>query len=227
MTDGPYSGFQPTSDDWQRMKFCTVLYVDKDGILSPGKTRHDDSPKPRDSYGFGQDSSFQNLGYFGKTHPPGAPTQNNDRETLPRTPEMEGPAGYGAIRPGDLPPAEFFANHFSEDSVMSSSSGVSSPGDTHGTIRLGGISEGTNRANAAGDTSSILPMELMIYNNLMMDIEGTTRFLGQEFQDSILFGPMSSPAPASQHSDQGFESQQWDTTHGLVLSPVHIFPCKC
>jgi hypothetical protein len=44
--------------------------------------------------------------------------------------------------------------------------------------------------------SSVLPMELMIYNDFMTDIEGTARFFEQDFLNSILFeATPTSPLP--------------------------------
>lgn len=145
---------------------------------------------------------------------------NDDPEALRRILAMGEPTGYGTIRPGDLPPTDFFMN-FSDSPATSPSSWSSEQGGPEMMNRANGINGGINGAHiAGGDFSPILPMELMIYNDLMTDIGGTARVLGQEFQDSVLFGPTptSSPIPVGQHPDQGPGLQPPSTVYGWVSS---------
>ena len=157
-----------------------------------------------------------------KTYPMGGPMGNDEPGALRQMLGMGGPTGYGAIQPGDLPPAGFFMNSpsFTDSPTTSTPSGFSGPGSPDMTNRTDGINGGINGARiAGGDSSSMLPMELMIYNDLMTDIEGTARFLGQEFQDSILFGPTPtlSPTSAGQYPNQGSVPQSPSTMYGWVL----------
>lgn len=188
MVDGPYVGWRPTIEDWDRIKVCSVIYVDEDGFLSRTETK----PKFRGNSGHSQDASPRIPELHRTTYPFGGPTESADPGALRKT---TGSAGYGAIQPGDLPPAGFFVKnpHFRDGSGMPSPSELSSPSETSETI---GLTE---------DSSSALPMGLMIYNDLMMDIGGTARFLGQEFHDSVLFGP--TPTPSDRYSDRGPELQ--------------------
>ena len=66
------------------------------------------------------------------------------------------------------------------------------------------VAGGTNEAHIMGD-SSVLPMDFMVYNDLMMGIEGTSGFLGQEFQDSVLCGP--TPMPLGQYPDRDLDQK--------------------
>ncbi|KAF9778891.1 fungal-specific transcription factor domain-containing protein [Thelephora terrestris] len=204
--DGPYMGWKPTFEDWDRMKACLVFYVDKDGLISSaenGRGAHR-TFQDKDEYG-DRNASFNSPG---KTYPLERPRGNTDSGAPRPTFRADGPAGYGAIQPGDLPPAVFFANNpgLCESSAMLSSSGYSSPDETNG----------INGRRMTGDPSSILPMGLMIYNDLMMDIDGTARFLGQDFQDSVLFSSPSTPSspPAGYHPDQGSGPQLPSTMQG-------------
>jgi len=229
MTDGPHTGWKPTPQDWYRIKFWGVLHVDKDGLLSSMETN-------RGSYlRFGANEGYKDHPSLtsesrGETYPMGGPMGNGDHEALQHMFTMGGPTGYGAIRPGDLPPADFFtgAPSFSDSLATSTSSRPGEPGSSD-TGRIDGTSEGTNGARTSGDFSPILPMGLMIYNDLMTDIEGTARVLGQEFRESVLFGPTptSFPTPAVQPPDQSPEPQPPSTVYGWVPSFVQFTPRKC
>lgn len=210
MVDGPYTGWKPTPHDWYRIKFGEVLYVDKDGLLSSVENNRGAYPKFRANERY-KDHSSPTSESRQKTRPTGGSMGNDDPGALRQMLEMGGPTGYGAIQPGDLPPADFFVDSpgFSDSPAISTPSGLSGPGSPDMTSRTNGISEGINGARVlGGDSSSMLPMELMIYNDLMTDIGGTARFLGQEFQDSVLFGPTatSSPTPVGQYQSHGPQS---------------------
>ena len=212
MIDGPYTGLKPTVEEWYRIKFGNVLYVDKDGLLSSMETDHRAHPKHRTNEEYNNPPSLTSEPRRG-TRTMQRPMENGDPETFRQMLSMGGPTGYGAIRPGDLPPADVFMNSpsFSDSSATSTLSGFSEPGGPDTTNRIKGLSRGIN-----GATSPILPVELMIYNDLMTDIGGTARVLGQEFQDSVLFGPTpaSSPPPTSQYPDQLPGSQPPGTMYG-------------
>ena len=214
MTDGPYAGWKPSPEDWYRIKFGTVLYVDKDGHLSSMETNNQAHRKFRPNDEFTQDTPSPTSESRQKTYPMGGPMGNDDPGALRQMLGMG-----GTIQPGDPPSTDFFVNSpsSSDSSVMSSSSGFSGPSGTNGmkgTNEIGGGMNGTYVTG--GDSSSVLPIELMIYNDLMTDIEGTARFLGQEFQDSVLFGPAStsSPIPVGQYPGQGPGSQSPSRMYG-------------
>jgi hypothetical protein len=222
MIDGPYTGWKPTPDDWYRIKFGTVLYVDKDGLLSPVEINRGAHQKLRTNNGYNQDTSSPTSESHQQTYPMGGPMGNDDPGTLRQMLGMGGPAGFGVIQPEDLPPTDFFVNSpsFSDSSTTSSPSGFNGPGGMNTANGINGISGGMNGTRiAGGDSSSMLPIELMIYNDLMTDIGGTARFLGQEFQDSVLFGPTptSSPAPVGQQPGQGPVPQSPSTMYGWVF----------
>jgi len=61
------------------------------------------------------------------------------------------------------------------------------------------------------DASSLLSMELMIYDELMSDIGGTARFFDQDFRNSVLFG---STPPEDTGSVQGMGIQTPGQTYG-------------
>lgn len=215
MIDGPYMDWKPTIADWNRIKVGSVLYVDQDGLLSP----KENNLRFGGSGGYDRDTS-RNPEFSGETHPPGGQMGSADPRVIREMARMDGPAGYGAIQPGDMPPSDLSANlpYFHEGSGMSSSSGFSGPGGTSEAVRTSG---GTNGVYIPEHSSSMLPMGLMIYNDLMMDIKGTAGFLGQEFQDSVLFGP--TPTRAGQYLDQGSEPQPPNTAHGWVLPSISLF----
>lgn len=217
MIDGPYTNWKPTVEEWYRIKFGSVLYVDKEGFLSSAEKDHGAPAKPRTDEEHNDLSSLISESRR-ETHATRRPAENVDPETFRQMLSMGGPAGYGAIRPGDLPPANLFMNSpsFSDSSATSTPSGFSEPGGPDTTNRIQGVGRGANGAQVVGGTSPILPMELMIYNDLMTDIGGTARVLGQEFQDSVLFGPTpaSSPPPVGQRPDQIPVSQPPGTMYG-------------
>ena len=222
MIDGPHSGWKPTHQDWYRIKFGTALYVGKNGVLSPMEINCGAHPKfrPNEEH---KDSSLPTPESCQEMYPMGGLMGNDDPGVLRQMLGMDGPTGYGAIRPGDLPPTDFFKNPSFFDSPQMStsleSSGLGGPDTPDGVSETSGI-RGTRIAG--GDSSSMLPVELMIYNDLMTGIEGSARFLGQEFQDSVLFGPAptSSPTPAGQHPNQGPQPQSPSTVYGWVLPSV-------
>jgi len=226
--DGPYAGWRPTPQDWYRIKFGRVLYVDKDGLLSPMETNRGAYPKFGANEGYKEHPPLTSKSR-GETYPMGGLMGNGDHEALQHMFAMGGPTGYGAIRPGDLPPTDFFmsAPSFSDSPATPTSSGSGKPGGSD-TNRIDGINGGTNGARIAGDFSPILPMELMIYNDLMMDIEGTARVLGQEFRESVLFGlTPTPPTSAVQPPDQGPGPQPPGAIYGWVPSSVQFTRRKC
>jgi len=227
--DGPYTGWKPTPQDWYRIGFGRVICVDKDGLVSPMETNSGAYPKFGVNEGYKDHPSLTSESR-GETHPMGGSMGNDDHEALQHMFAMGRPTGYGAIRPGDLPPADFFtgAPSFSDSPATFTSSESDEPSSSD-TNRVDRINGGTNGARIAGDFSPILPMGLMIYNDLMTDIEGTARVLGQEFRESVLFGstPTSFPTPAVQPPDQGPEPQPPSTMYGWVPSSVQLTSCKC
>ena len=224
MIEGPYTGWKPTPQDWYQIQFG-VLYVDKDGFLSPMETNREAYPKSRANEG-SKDRLSPTSESHGETYPMGGPMGNDDPEAFRQMLAMGWPTGYGAIQPGDLPSTDFFMNS-SDSPAACTSSGSTEPS---GPNMIDGINGGINGARTAGGGfSPILPMELMIYNDLMTDIGGTARVLGQEFRDSVLFGPTptSSPIPAGQHSDQGPGPQPPSTMYEWVFPSVQFARRRC
>jgi len=218
MIDGPYSGWKPTPQDWYRIKFGTALYVDKNGLLSPMEINRGAYPKfrPNEEY---KDSTPLTPESRQETYPMGGLMGNDDPGVLRQMLGMGGSTGYGAIQPGDLPRTDFFVNSPSfydspEMSTHSESSGLDSLDVPCGINEVNGGIERTHITG--GDPSSMLPVELMIYNDFVTGIEGTARFLGQEFHDSVLSGPAptSSPTPAGQHPNQGPRPQSPSAMYG-------------
>ena len=219
MVDGPYKGWKPTPEDWYRIKFGRVLYVDKDGLSSSAAIDRRGHPKLRTGGRYNHDGSSPTSEPDRETHAMGGPTESDDSETLRQMLGTGGPARE--IQPEGLSPADSFVNFhdFSDRSVMSSPLESSGSGETNERNGIDGISRGINGERVMGDSSSVLPMELMIYNDLITDIEGTARFLGHEFQNSILFGatPTSSPASAGLYPGDGPWQQSPNTMYGWVF----------
>ena len=218
MIDGPYKGWKPTPEDWYRIKFGRVLYVDKDGLLSSMEIDRGGHPKFRTD----QDVLSPTSEPYWEMHQMGGPKGSDESETIRKMLEAGGLTGYREIQPGDLPPVDSFMNTpaFSDRSVMSSPLGSSGSGETNGRNAINGNGGGSNgRERITGDSSSVLPLELMIYNDLITDIEGTAGFLGHEFQNSVLFGPIPtpSPAPADPHPGQNPWMQSPNTVYGWVF----------
>ena len=63
--------------------------------------------------------------------------------------------------------------------------------------------EGLGQRGGIGENGDppVLPIELMIYNNLMMDIGGSAGFFEQDFLNSVLFG--STPPLLATGEDTG------------------------
>lgn len=227
MIDGPYPGWKPTPEDWYQTKFESVLYVDKDGLLSPMETNRGPYPKSQTNEGY-KDYPPPTSESRGETYLMRGLMGSDDPEALRQMFAMGGPTGYGAIRPGDLPSTDFMNSPSSP--ATSTSSGSSEPGGPDVTNRINGTNGNINGARTTGGSfSPILPMELMIYNDLMTDIGGTARVLGQEFRDSVLFGrtPTPSPTPADQHPDQDPGPQPPSTMYGWVLPSVQFAHRRC
>jgi hypothetical protein len=210
MIDGPYVGWKPTIEDWDRIKICSVLYVDEDGFLSPTETKL----KFRGNGGHDQLAPSYIPELHNTTCSLGGQTEGVDPGTRRQTARSDGPTGYGVIQPGNLPPSDFFANnpYLRDGFGAPSPSEFSSSSETSETVGIDRATGGANGTRLTEDSSSVLPMGLMIYNDLMMDIEGTARFLGRDFHDSVLFGPTSTTT--GQYPDRGLESQPPNTTHG-------------
>ena len=221
MTDGPYAGWKPTYEDWYQIKleFGTPLFVDRDGLLSSMEINRGAHQKFRANEGYDRGASSPTSETRRQTYPMGGLMGNDDHGALRQMLGMGGSAGHTGIPPGELPPTDFFMNspNFSDGSVTSSLSGFS---ESSGTSRTNGTSGFYSEVNGpyitGGDSSSMLPIQLMIYNDLMTDIEGTARFLGQEFQDSVLFGsaPASTPASVGQYPGQGPRPQSPSMMYG-------------
>ena len=218
MIDGPYKDWKPTANDWYRLKFGAVIYVDKDGIPSSmkGLDRAAQS-KFRANAAYDQDDSSLASEPGRETHPIGS----DDPEALRQMFGIGEPGGYRS--PGDISQGGSFVDSptYSDSSTTSSSLGFVELDGTNNRSGINGIGGGVNGSAhiAGGDSSSMLPMELMIYNDLMTDIEGTARFLGQ---DSILFGPespASSLAPAGLLPGQEPWLQSPSTMYGWVIQP--------
>jgi len=165
LTDGSSDGRVPRAEDLCRVRFDAVVYIDKNGVISPiGRLGR---------------SSFRASAEF--TDPQGRTTVPPTKQGVERlNTEPNVISGTGPTRGNGFSPIDFLANSTSFSFVTPISS-----------LARGGPSSQPPKLD--GNDMSLPPMELMMYDNLMTDIRRTTRFFDQEFRSSALFG--STPAP--------------------------------
>jgi hypothetical protein len=166
LADGSYDEWIRGVEDLCRLRFETFIYIDRDGVVS--STGGHGMPDPRAS--------------AKTTDPQGqiaVPPTKQGAEQLNTEPKVTGGAGH--TQRNEFSPIDFLANStsFSFGTPVSSLARDEPLGQPP---KLDG-----------SDMSSLLPMEFIMYNDLMTDIGGTTRFFDQDFRSSVLFG--SAPAP--------------------------------
>lgn len=141
------------------------MYIDKNGVIS--------------STGRLGRSSFRANTEF--TDPQGRTTVPPTKQGVEQmNTEPNATSGTGPTQGNGFSAIDFLANSTS----FSSGTPISS-------LARGGLSGQPPKLD--GNDMSLLPMEFMMYNNLMTDIRGTTGFFDQDFRSSVLFG--STPVP--------------------------------
>jgi hypothetical protein len=189
LADGSYDGWVPKVEDLYRLQFETVTYIDKDGVVS--STGEHGRPSTR-------------AGAKIMDPPPqmAVPPTKQGIEQL--NTEYNGATGVERSQPSGFSPIDFLANSTS----FSFGTPVSSRAKYEGSDKPPKLD--------GSDTSSLLSMEFMIYNDLMTDIGGTASFFDRGFRDSVLFGstPTPPPAPEDTGSVQGVEFQSPSTMYG-------------
>ena len=138
------------------------MYIDKNGVASPIG---------------GHGKSSTRAGANITSSPPQTTVPPAKRGDEPPNTEYDGPTGAGPPQSDVFSPIDFLAHS------RGFSFGIPVPDQTQG-------KEPDQPPKFDGnDTSSLLSMELMIYDDLMTDIGGTARFFDQDFRNSVLFGP--------------------------------------
>ena len=174
LADGSYDGWIPRVEDLYRLQLETTIYVDKDGIVS--STGRDEKP-----------SSWAGA----KTTDPRVqitvPPTGQDVEQLNTGRSVT--SGIGVVRQDGFSPIEFLANStsFFFGTPVSSLAKEDASGQPFGLDGNG--------------MSSLLPMDLMVYNEFMTDIGGSMGFFDEDFRNSVLFG--SPPIPSLAMKDTG------------------------
>ena len=166
LADGSYSGSMPRALDLYQLQFETVVCVDKDGVASS-------------TGGHGRSSTRAGAKVTSSPPQTTVPPTRGGVERL--NTECNGATGVGSTQPDGFSPIDFLANS------TGFSFGIPVPNQTNdkGPDQLPTFDE--------NDSSSLLSMEFMIYDDLVADIGGTARFFDQDFRNSVLFG--STPPP--------------------------------
>ncbi|KAF9643134.1 hypothetical protein BDM02DRAFT_3192157 [Thelephora ganbajun] len=170
LAGGSYGGWIPRVEDLYRLQSEAVMYIDRDGVASSLS-------------GHGRPSTRAGTKITNPLVQTTVPTTNQGAEKLNN--EHKGTSGTGPIQPDGFSSIDFLANStsFSFGTPVSSLAKDEESGRPHKLDR---------------NDMSLFPMELMMYNDLMMDIGGTTRFFDQDFRNSILFGSIPTPPPATE-----------------------------
>ena len=174
LADGSYDGWIPRVGDLYRLQFDTVMYIDRDGVVS--STGRHGRPSTRASAKI--------------TDPQGqitTPPTKQGVEQLNIEPNVTN--GIGPIQRNEISPIDFLAN--------STSFSFGIPISSLAKDELSGQSSKLD----GNEMPSFLPMEFMMYNDLITDIGGTTRFFDQDFRSPVLFG--STPTPPATMEDAG------------------------
>jgi len=189
LADGSCDGLKV--GDLYRLQFETVMYIDKDGVVS--STSGYWGPGTRAGTKF-KDAPAQLT----------VPLAEKGAEQL--NTEYKETSGVKPVQPNEFSPIDFLAKSTSFSFGTPPSSLTKD--------------EGSNQPSRVdGSDTSLLSMGLMVYNNLVTDIGGTTRFFDQDFRNSVLFGSTPTtgpPAPEDTRSAQGMESQSPSAMSGCV-----------
>jgi len=187
LADGSSDGWVPRAEDLCRVRFDAVVYIDKNGVISPtGRIGR---------------SSFRASAEF--MDPQGRTTVPPTKQGVERlNTKPNATSGTGPTQGNGFSPIDFLANSTS----FSFGTPISS-------LARGGQSGQPPKLD--GNDMSLPPMELTMYDNLITDIRRTTRFFDQDFRSSVLFG--STPAPPVTMEDvgsvRGREFQAPNTTY--------------
>lgn len=185
LADRSYGGLIPTAEDLYRLQLETVLCVDRDGVAS--STGKYEGPSPRDGTNVTDPQAHTTV-----------PLTKQGVEQL--ITEPNGTSGATPTQQNGFSPIDFLAN----STGFSFGTPISSLNKDEG---LG------HPPKLDGNDTSLLPKELMMYNDFMTDIGETARFFDHELRNSALFVSV----PTSQ-SDSGFvqgvELQMPNTIYG-------------
>lgn len=168
LADGSYDGRIPRAEDMYRLQVETAIYIDRDGVSS--STGRHERPSLREGP---------------KTTDPPA------QMTVPLTKQGAEQPNTECNETSGIKPTQ--QNVFSPLDFLTNSTGFS-----FGTpISFLTRDEGSSRPPEldGNDTSPLLSMEFMIYNDLLADIGGTAKFFDQDFRNPALFGSASTPSP--------------------------------
>lgn len=189
MADGSYDGWTPRVEDLYRLQFEAIIYIDKDGVVS--STDGHGRPSPRASVKVTDPQGQINV-----------PPTKQGVEQLNTEPNVT--SDIGPIQRNEFSPIDFLA---SSTSFSFGIPGLSLAKDEP---------SGQPPELDGNDMSSLLPMELMMYSDLMTDIGGATGFFDQDFRSSVLFGSTPTPPVTTEDagSVQGGEFQTPSTIYG-------------
>jgi len=158
LNDGSYEGWTPSIEDLYRLQHENVVYIDKDGVVSPTGTHG--GPRPR---------AGTNL------------TDLSARAAEQQNTECNVTSGTGPIRRDGFSIIDFLAN----STIFPFGTPISS---------LDTKRPAWSPELDGNGASPLLPMELMIYNDLMTDTGETTGIFDQDFLNPASSG--STPTPS-------------------------------
>ena len=166
LADGSYSGPTPRASDLYRHQFEIAVGIDKNGVASSVG-------------GHGRPSTCAEATITNS--PPQTTVQPTKRGVERLNAEYNGPVSVDPAQSDIFSPIDFLA------SSTGFSFGIPAP--------IQAKDKGPDQLPRfdGNDASSLLSMELMIYDDLMTDIGGTAKFFDQDFRNSVLFG--STPPP--------------------------------
>lgn len=169
-------GWIPRVEDLYRLQIEAVTYIDKDGFASSpagdGRLRSRTGTKIADPF----------------AHMSNSPTESGH--------EQLSTEGNGV---STAEPPQPNVNGFHPMDFLANSTGLAFGAPTSALAEGGGL--GQRGGIGENGDPPVLPIELMIYNNLMMDIGGSAGFFEQDFLNSVLFG--STPPLLATGQDTG------------------------
>lgn len=176
LTEGSHDGWHPNVEDIYRLQVEAVMHVDKEGFASfPTECE-----KPVDQTGARILTPPARISSLSATQGCERPsTESNDTDTIEVT------------QPDLLSPIDLLTN------AAGFSFGVPASTMTKGR-------EPTKQSDLEGiGEPFVFPMELMMYNDFMMEMGDTGRFFGKDFQDSVLYESAPTPLAAATEDGQG------------------------
>ena len=166
LADNSLEGWAPKASDLYRLQFERVVYVDKDGAISSTD---------------GHRGPGTQAGAKRADSPPQV-TEPTKRDAERPNDERDGVIDVEPTRANGFSPIDFLANSTSFAFGIPVSDQAKDKGPDQ-------------PSEFGGNNTSLLSMELMIYDDLMTDIGGSARFFDQNFRNSVLFG--STPPPSA------------------------------